>query len=155
MPVSLVGLGLACSLYTSKPTITTTAIIKGTEIEYSQVKKEEYISRNFEEDEQWITIIATAYSKDGQECGKKFGDGITASGRKASSSRGTIAAPYDIPLFSQLYIPELNKVYVSEDRGNRKYIRWINGKMRIDIYMDSKKEAKEFGVKEFKAKFIK
>ena len=103
----------------------------------------------------WIFVICTAYTSDGKECGKKVGDGITASGRKASTSRGSISAPHNVPFYSKVYIPDLHKTYVVEDRGNKKYIKWINkDTMRIDIYFDSKKDAIKFGVKKFKAQII-
>jgi 3D (Asp-Asp-Asp) domain-containing protein len=102
--------------------------------------------------EKWITVIATAYSASANECGNDLG--ITASGTKANTERGTIACPENIPFGTKLYIPELNKTYICEDRGNPRYIKWVGNTMKIDIFMDSKQAALLFGVRKFKAKLI-
>lgn len=107
-----------------------------------------------ENEMQWINVIATAYTASADECGNS--NGITASGTKVSFSRGTIAAPFDIPFETKIVIPELNKTFIVEDRGNKKYIRWINkSTLRIDVYLKTKAEAKEFGVKKLKGYLIK
>lgn len=103
---------------------------------------------------QWINIIATAYTAAKDETGR--GDGITASGLKVSLSRGTIAAPPDVPFGTKINIPELNKIFIVEDRGSKKHIRRINqDTIRIDVYMKTKDEAREFGVKHLKGYIIK
>lgn len=100
-----------------------------------------------------VNIIATAYTASKEETGKT--DGITASGLRASRGR-TIATPYSIPFGTKIYIPDLildkdnNGVYTAEDRGNTRYIKWINSDtMRIDVFMNTKSEAVEFGVKHY------
>jgi 3D (Asp-Asp-Asp) domain-containing protein len=69
------------------------------------------------------------------------GKGITTSGEKVQEGR-TIAAPPDIPLYSQIYIPVLGQTYTVTDRGGA-----IKGN-RLDLFMESRAEALEFGVQE-------
>lgn len=103
---------------------------------------------------QWLNIIATAYTASADECGNDRG--ITASGTKVSLSRGTIAAPYDIPFYTKIMIPELDKEFIVEDRGNRQYIKRINDNtIRIDVYMKTKNEARAFGVKRLRGYIVK
>lgn len=68
------------------------------------------------------------------------GKGITANGEKAVEGR-TIAADSSIPFGTQIYIPELGKTYTVVDRGGA-----IKGD-RLDLYMESRKDAMEFGVR--------
>jgi 3D (Asp-Asp-Asp) domain-containing protein len=106
------------------------------------------------EDVEWINIVATAYTASADECGNS--KGITASGSKVSYNRGTIAAPHNVPFNTKIVIPELNKTFVVEDRGNKKHIKWINSNtMRIDVYMEKKSDAIKFGVKKLKGYIIK
>ena len=67
------------------------------------------------------------------------GLGITANGEKAVEGR-TIAADKSIPFGAEIYIPKLGKMYTVTDRGNA-----IRGD-KLDLYMESRKEAMEFGV---------
>jgi 3D (Asp-Asp-Asp) domain-containing protein len=100
-------------------------------------------------EKKWINIIATAYTASAAECGNS--KGITASGKKVSYSRGTIAAPKDIAFETKIVIPELNKTFVVEDRGNKNYIKRIDkDTIRIDVYMQTKAEAIKFGVKKLR-----
>lgn len=75
------------------------------------------------------------------------GKGITASGEKALEGR-TLAADQGIPFGSQIYIPALNRTYIVIDRGGA-----IHGD-RLDLYMESRKDAMKFGVQELEV-FIK
>ncbi len=78
----------------------------------------------------------TAYSaKDKGMNGKK----ITASGEKAQEGR-TIAADRSISFGAEIYIPALGKTYEVDDRGSA-----IHGD-RLDLFMDSRKDALRFGV---------
>ena len=63
------------------------------------------------------------------------GYGITASGKQIQE--GMIACPSDIPFGTQIIIDEVT--YTCEDTGS--YIRWVNGVMRVDIYVSSHEEA--------------
>lgn len=63
------------------------------------------------------------------------GYGITASGKQIQE--GMIACPSDIPFGTQIVIDEVT--YTCEDTGS--YIRWVNGVMRVDIYVSSHEEA--------------
>ena len=79
----------------------------------------------------------SAYTASDDECGKS--DGITASGTHVQQGR-TIAAPSWIPFGTTVVINGVS--YVAEDRGG--YIC----DNRLDIYMDSREDAVEFGRKE-------
>lgn len=75
----------------------------------------------------------SAYTSSDDECGK--GDGVTASGRRATAGR-TIAMD-GVPFGTKV---EINgHIYTVEDRFGGGYTN------RIDIYMNSKKEAFRFG----------
>lgn len=125
-----------------------------TEVKEEVIKEvEKPIEKIIKEEKQWINIIASAYSASTDECGNNLG--ITASGTKVSVSRGTIATPRDIPFGTKINIPQLKRTFVVEDRGSSKYIRRVNADtIRIDIYMETKKEAMEFGVQKFKGYII-
>lgn len=69
------------------------------------------------------------------------GSGVTASGERVQEGV-TIAAPQDIPIGAQIFIPVFNHTYVVTDRGGAiKY-------NRLDLYIEDRKKALEFGVKE-------
>lgn len=76
------------------------------------------------------------------------GDGITASGVKAVEGV-TIAAPPEIPFGTQIYIPVLDKLYTVADRGGA-----ITGD-RLDVFMESREDAMEFGVQELEVWIIR
>lgn len=67
--------------------------------------------------------------------------GITASGEKALEGR-TIATDSSIPFGTQIYIPKLGKTFTVRDRGGG-----IKGD-RLDMYMESRKDALKFGAPE-------
>lgn len=69
------------------------------------------------------------------------GKGITTSGEKTIEGR-TIAAPKEIPLGSEIYIPALDHTYTVVDRGGV-----IKGN-RLDLYMDKRSDAFDFGVQD-------
>ena len=81
----------------------------------------------------YILVLCTAYTASFDECGKT--DGITASGAKATINR-TVAAD-DLPLGTRIRINE--QEYVVEDRFGGGY------KNRIDIYVDTKEKAYQYG----------
>ena len=81
-----------------------------------------------------IKVTATAY------CGCSYctdGDGITATGTKATQGRTIAVDPSVIPYGTKVIIN--GNTYIAEDCGGA-----IKGKM-IDIYFDSHEEAKQFG----------
>jgi len=80
----------------------------------------------------------TAYTKNDRGMN---GKGITANGERVSEDR-TIAADAGIPFGTEIYIPELGKTFVVTDRGEA-----IHGD-RLDLYMESRKDALEFGVQD-------
>ena len=79
----------------------------------------------------------SAYTASDDECGNS--NGITASGTHVKQGR-TIAAPSWIPFGTKVIIG--GHEYLVEDRGG--YIC----DNRLDIYMDSREDAMEFGRKE-------
>ena len=85
----------------------------------------------------------SAYTASDDQCGKS--DGITASGTHAKQGR-TIAAPSWIPLGTKVIIG--GHEYTVEDRGG--YISYN----RLDIYMDSRDDAVEFGRKEMEVTVV-
>lgn len=68
------------------------------------------------------------------------GRGVTANGEHVQEGV-TIAAPKSIPFGTRIYIPALNHEYVVEDRGG------AIKRDKLDLYMDSREKALEFGVK--------
>lgn len=66
---------------------------------------------------------------------------ITANGEKVQEGR-TIAADHSIPFGTQIFIPALGKTFVVTDRGGA-----IHGD-RLDLYVESQKDAMKFGVQE-------
>jgi 3D (Asp-Asp-Asp) domain-containing protein len=82
-----------------------------------------------------FVINASAYTAAADECGKS--DGITASGLKVLEGE-TIACPPQFPLGTKLNIEGIG-TRICEDRGGA-----IKGN-HVDIYVESKKDAFEFG----------
>jgi len=96
------------------------------------VTKYMQVEKNIE----WFYFVATGYSKDDIIQGTT---GITATGKNARE--GIIAVdPKIIPYGTKVEIKNLGE-FVAEDCGGK-----IKGN-RIDIFFDSKEEAKEFGKK--------
>lgn len=83
-------------------------------------------------------VIATAYDACPICTGKT--DGITKIGVKARPHHTIAVDPNVIPLGSKVYIPSLGRVFTAEDIGGK-----IKGK-RVDIFMESHRLAKQFGV---------
>ena len=82
-----------------------------------------------------FTINASAYTAAADECDNNLG--ITASGIKVKEKR-TIACPPEFPFGAKMEI-EGYGTYVCEDRGGA-----IKGN-HVDIYVETKKEAFQFG----------
>ena len=77
-----------------------------------------------------MSVVATAYS----------GQGITSTG--TTPKWGTIAVdPKVIPYGTKVYIPKFNKTFIAEDCGGG-----IKGN-KIDIYMNTKEECINWGVR--------
>lgn len=91
-----------------------------------------------------FTINASAYTAAADECGKS--DGITASGVKVQEKR-TIACPKNFPFGTKMEIENMG-TYVCEDRGGA-----IKGN-KIDIYVETKAEAFQFGRRNLIAQII-
>ncbi|MBN1298772.1 MAG: 3D domain-containing protein, partial [Actinobacteria bacterium] len=90
--------------------------------------------KNIEKNNEWFYFIATGYSKNDPQQGT---NDITATGKTVRE--GIIAVDPDIiPFGTVIEIKELG-YFVAEDCGSK-----IKGN-RIDIYFDSKEEAKDFG----------
>ncbi len=92
-----------------------------------------------EENNNYITMRATAYTKSKSEGTHK---GITKSGTQVS--RGSVAVdPRRIPLGTKLYIEGYGHAVACDTGGDIKHDR-------IDLYMETKKEAFEFGRRDVK-----
>ncbi|MDA8221485.1 MAG: 3D domain-containing protein [Desulfitobacterium hafniense] len=81
-------------------------------------------------------MICTAYTK--SDFGMN-GKGLTASGTHVLQGR-TVAADRSIPFGTRISIPELGMTLTVEDRGVA-----IKGN-RLDLYMESRKDALKFGI---------
>ncbi len=91
-----------------------------------------------------FTVNASAYTAAADECGKS--DGITASGLKVTEKR-TLACPREFPFGTKIKIEGMGE-YRCEDRGGA-----IKGN-KVDIYMETKKEAFAFGRQNLTAEII-
>lgn len=81
-------------------------------------------------------MVITAYTKSDRGMN---GKGITANGERVQEGL-TIAADPSVPFGTQIYIPKLANTYTVTDRGGA-----IKGN-RLDLYMESRSDAMEFGV---------
>jgi len=91
-----------------------------------------------------FTINASAYTAAADECGKS--DGITASGLKVEEKR-TLACPKEFPFGTKIKIEGMGE-YRCEDRGGA-----IKGN-KVDIYVETKKEAFAFGRQNLEAEIV-
>jgi len=124
-----------------------------TELSYSQVINNQsivlveeliHLDTIKEDDNNYIVMEASAYTKSVEEQTYK---GITKSGTQVS--RGTVSVdPRIIPLKTKLYIEGYGEA-IALDTGGA-----IKGN-RIDLYMETKKEAFKFGRKDVKVFIIK
>jgi len=89
--------------------------------------------------EKWV--IATAYTSSIEECGNDLG--ITARGTMATEKQ-TVAMSNSYKFGTEVYIPILNNTYIVEDRGG------AITEDKIDIYMLSVEDARNFGRKRIK-----
>ena len=87
-------------------------------------------------------LLTTAYCACTICCGPKA-DGITASGAKPVQGV-TVAASRSIPFGTRIHIEGVGWRTV-QDRMAKKY-----DKTRCDVYFDSHKKAREFGIKRLK-----
>lgn len=117
---------------------------KQEEITYNEVELEQPNQNiNIEENDNHIIMIATAYTKSIEEGTHK---GITRSGTQVS--RGTVAVdPRVIPLGTKLYVENYGHAVALDTGGAIK-------ENRIDLYMETKDEAFEFGRKEVRVWII-
>lgn len=95
-----------------------------------------------------ITIIATAYTSSAEENGGYAG--LNAIGGKLGP--GCIAAPKDIPFQTKIRISGLG-VFNVEDRGGA-IVRVSEDVIRIDVWMNSYKEAMKFGKRVYKGRIL-
>jgi 3D (Asp-Asp-Asp) domain-containing protein len=131
------------ALTTPKLNLFSYLINKNTEV---IVHKEPFVVTEYKEIEkkvEWFYFVATGYSKDDTNQGTT---GITATGKVAVE--GIIAVdPKIIPLGATVEIKDIG-VFIADDRGGK-----IKGN-RIDIFFDSKEEAKDFGKKGVWLRFL-
>ena len=107
-----------------------------TETEVVVEKEPVYITRveHVVEEEKWFYFIATGYRANDPEQGT---NNITATGKEIK--KGMIAVdPEVIPLGTEVEIKDMG-LFTAEDTGG-----WIKGN-RIDIYFETKEQAKQFG----------
>lgn len=95
-----------------------------------------------------ITIIATAYTSAAEENGGYAG--MNAIG--GSLGAGCIAAPKDIPFQTKIRISGLG-VFNVEDRGGA-IVRVNEDTIRVDVWMNSYREAMKFGKRVYKGRII-
>ncbi len=107
--------------------------IKNDEILAKWKAKQEDKWKNLPEDK--FTVNASAYTAAADECG--WNTGITASGIKVEEKR-TLACPPEFPFGAIIEIEGMGQ-FRCEDRGGA-----IKGN-HVDIYMETKAEAFEFG----------
>jgi 3D (Asp-Asp-Asp) domain-containing protein len=130
---------------------------KTDEIYQEQLKQQE-IQRQLEAQKQaelakqnqphYINIICTAYTGSADENGGYINK--SASGIKLNRGGNYCATPPDIQFGKTIVVEGLGNFEV-QDRGNQRYIKWIDeNTLRIDIFMNSKKEALNFGVRTYK-----
>ncbi|WP_242831021.1 3D domain-containing protein [Desulfosporosinus meridiei] len=81
-------------------------------------------------------MIVTAYTANDRG---RDGKGITASGEPVKEG-WTIAADPSLPFGTKIYIPKLEHTYTVTDRGGA-----IRGN-RLDLYMEKRSDAIEFGI---------
>jgi 3D (Asp-Asp-Asp) domain-containing protein len=152
MSFGLVGtVGFAAYITACKLTRPLTSEIKGREISVTEIKKEEYITTSFPEEEKWINVIVSYYSNTLSDCGKT--DGIGANNIKLN--RGHIAMPKEFEFGTKLYLEGMG-VFENQDTGGA--IKRINGNtIKVDMYIPnaSRKYLKELGIKRVRGKIIK
>lgn len=95
-----------------------------------------------------VTIIATAYTSAAEENGGWAG--MNAIGGKLGP--GCIAAPKDIPFQTKIRISGLG-VFNVEDRGGA-IVRVADDIIRIDVWMNSYREAMHFGKRVYKGRIL-
>jgi len=108
-------------------------------------EKEKIVIREVREimEVEWYYFIASGYSANDPAQGT---NNITATGKEIK--KGMVAVdPREIPLGTKIEIKDMG-IFIAEDTGGK-----IKGN-RIDIYFDTKKEAKEFGRKGIWVKII-
>ena len=134
---------IALTLTTPKLNLFSYLIDKNTEV---IVQKEPYLVTEYKEIEtkvEWFYFVATGYSKNDTRQGTT---GITATGKVAVE--GIIAVdPKIIPFGTTVEIKDIG-VFIADDSGGK-----IKGN-RIDIFFDSKEEAKDFGKKGVWLRFL-
>ncbi len=89
-------------------------------------------------------MTITAYTKTDKSMN---GRGVTASGERVQEGR-TIAADLSIPFGTEIFIPALDRTYTVVDRGG------AISRGRLDLYMEKRTDALEFGVQTLEV-FIK
>ena len=134
---------VALALTTPKLNLFSYLIGKNTEV---IVQKEPYLVTEYKEIEkkvEWFYFVATGYSSNDTSQGTT---GITATGKVAVE--GIIAVdPKIIPFGTTVEIKDIG-VFIADDRGGK-----IKGN-RIDIFFNSKEEAKDFGKKGVWLRFL-
>ena len=114
------------------PRVQTLDLVKSNRARIIQVSRSEPV----EKVERRVMRISAYTAHDKGMDGKH----ITANGERTQEGR-TIAADKSIPFGTEIYIPALDKHFTVTDRGGAIYGD------RLDMYVESRKDAMKFGVK--------
>jgi hypothetical protein len=127
------------------------------EMTKDQFKKGFMLDGKYYEYSKKVNVVATHYGGGANENGGF--SGLTASSKRLS--RGMIATPNNISFGTPIVLEDSNgakTIKITEDRGNSKYIKWLDSNtVRIDIYVPDKsvEEIKAMGVKKYTGYIIK
>jgi len=141
----IISIALVVTLALTIPKLNLFSYLTGKNTEVI-VQKEPFVVTEYKEIEkkvEWFYFVATGYSRNDTSQGTT---GITATGKVAVE--GIIAVdPKIIPFGTTVEIKDIG-VFIADDRGGK-----IKGN-RIDIFFDSKEEAKDFGKKGVWLRFL-
>ena len=141
----IISIALVVTLALTIPKLNLFSYLTGKNTEVI-VQKEPFVVTEYKEIEkkvEWFYFVATGYSKSDTSQGTT---GKTATGKVAVE--GIIAVdPKIIPFGTTVEIKDIG-VFIADDRGGK-----IKGN-RIDIFFDSKEEAKDFGKKGVWLRFL-
>ena len=120
-------------------------LFSDTEIEEPAEKEEVVIKEvvEVEKEVEWYYFVASGYSANDPVQGT---NNITATGKEIKQGMVAVDSKV-IPLGTKIEIKDMG-IFIAEDTGSK-----IKGN-RIDIYFDSKEEAKKFGIKGIWVKIV-
>lgn len=122
--------------------------IKEKVVEVNTVKVNDVTKEDLNEYQTFEITAYTAYEESTNKDPSHPAFGITASGERVKANY-TAACPKSMSFGTELYIPYFDNTFVCTDRGGA-----IKNK-KLDIYMKTVKQAREFGRRELEVKVIK